>query len=151
MNTRKLHLRRGMAMLIAVALVSLVGMAIAAVLALVRLELTRTADTLEDAQLRQMLLAGETAAREKLSAMTGDVPKAGEEVSVPLPAALAADGAALHLRIAAGPDAGTLTTREVVVEATVGRRTLGQRLNYERDGGDWRLSGVVLGRPTTAK
>ena len=93
--------RRGFAMIVAVALVALVAVALGAVMSLFRLDLDRTANALEQAQLRQMLLAGERAARGQLETVTAN-PQGAQgpaPVVVALPAALVADGGALSVSV----------------------------------------------------
>ena len=138
--------RRGFAMLTAIALVALVGVAMAAVLALVQLDLRRTADALVEAQLRQMLLAGERAARERLDATGTDGPRAAEAAPASLPAALAADGGALEVTLtSATPAAGKEV--EVTVRARLGERSAAQTLRYEHTPEGWRPRSATLLTP----
>ena len=147
MNTATLptHHRRGFAMIVAIGLVALVAMAIATVLALVRLDLRRTAESLEQAQLRQMLLAGERAAGEQLAA--SEAAPAAQDVAVALPPGLAADGASLKLRLEPGPKDGTAAA---TVEAALAGKALAQTLRYQRGPDGWQLAAVQLAPPTAA-
>ena len=151
-TTQPPAIRPAFAMIMAVALVALVALALGAVLSLFRLDLDRTARAVEQAQLRQMLLAGERAAREQLETAPPDAANAaqGAPVSVPLPAALSANGAALELKFA--PVAGTdgAPAAQVTVVATLERGTMTQTLGYEKGPQGWRLMRATLaptGRP----
>jgi hypothetical protein len=128
------------AMIVAVALVALVALALGAVLSLFRLDLNRTADALEQAQLRQMLLAGQREARGQLeSARAGAQP-----VALALPASLSAQGGALEFGVAPekGPDGAAAA--EVTVRAALGRRTMTQTLGYEKGPQGWRVTRATL-------
>jgi type II secretory pathway component PulK len=70
--------RRGFAMLTALALISIVGLGLAAMAALFASEARRSAQQRDDAQLRQLLLAGEVAVR-------GALGRGEREGSVALP------------------------------------------------------------------
>jgi hypothetical protein len=131
---------RGFATLTAIALVALVAVAMAAAAAVFRLDVRRTAAAVDDAQLRQMLLAGERAARARLDARAG-APAAAAGEAVALPPPLAAAGATLRISIA--PDAaGAAAT----VEAALAGRAAAQTLRYERGPGGWRLASAELTR-----
>jgi len=131
--------RRGFAMLTAITLVALVGVAMAAAGSVFRLDLRRTAAVTQDAQLRQLLIAGERAARDKLPATPG--PVAPSEGAVPLPPALASRGATLSVRIGAGPnDAEAAAT----VGAALAGRVVTQTLTYQRGPAGWRLASAVI-------
>ena len=130
--------RHGFAMLTALALVALVAVAMAAALSVFRLDLRRTAGTVDDAQLRQLLLAGQRAARDRLPRDAGAVPTIEQPVALPAP--LAAEGAVtLRLRRGASRD-----TADVGVEARLGNRTATQTLHYERRPVDWSLVSADL-------
>src|SRR5829696_5024687 len=98
--------RRAFATVAAVVLIGMAGMVFVALTALVGHDLRRTARAGAEAQLRQLLTAGEVAAAASL-----DRPAGAEEVAVP--AALAADGA--KLTVARGDAAGD--ERPVTVDA----------------------------------
>jgi hypothetical protein len=139
--------RRGFAMLTAVALVALVAMALAAVLALVRLDLGRTADALDEAQLRQMLLAGEHAARERLDAAGEAAPRTDEAVPISLPPALAADGGAVDVTVLPRASRAAAEVVEVTVRARLGEKAASQTLRYERTSRGWRATAAALTVP----
>jgi len=132
--------RRGFAMLTAIALVALVSVAMAAAAAVFRLDVRRTASAAEEAELRELLMAGERIARERLASAGGDDPRAGME-AVPLPPSLAADGGSLRLIVTPGPASGTM---QVIVEAAVPGRSMSQALRYERGPNGWGLGGAGL-------
>lgn len=136
-------------MLTAIALVALVAVAMAAVGSMFRLNLRRTGEALADAQLRQLLIAGERAARERLaSAKASDaVPSNAVRAfdhSVPLPAPLAAAGGSLKLRIQPARGDNTAATVEATVEAALEGRSLSQALRYERGPAGWTLAAAEL-------
>jgi hypothetical protein len=120
-------------MLTALALVALVAVAIAAALSVFRLDLRRTAGAVDDAQLRQLLLAGQRAVRDRLPRDAGAVPTIEQPMALPPP--LAAEGAVrLHLRPGAARD-----TADAGIEARLGNRTATQTLRYERGPTGWSL------------
>jgi len=132
--------RRGLAMLTAIALIALVGMAMAAAGAVFHLDLRRTAAAVQDAQLRQLLVAGERAAREALPAAgAGAVTDADHPVA--LPPALAARGASLVVRFDPGKKPGDATA---TVEAALEGRVMSQTLHYERGPAGWRLASAAI-------
>ena len=139
---RRSRQRRGFAMLTAIALIALVGVAMAAAAAVFRLDLRRTAAAVRDAQLRQLLVAGERAARETLPA-GGAVTQSNQ--SVALPPAVAARGASLAVRFDPGQKDGDATA---TVEAALEGRAATQTLHYERGPAGWRLASAALNPPT---
>jgi hypothetical protein len=128
-------------MLTAIALIALVGVAMAAAAAVFKLDLRRTAAVLEDTQLRQLLVAGERAARDKLPA-AGVVAESNGPVSLPPP--LAARGASLSLHVSSGQ---TETEATATVEAALEGRVASQTLHYERSPAGWRLGSAELRTP----
>ena len=142
---RRPRQRRGLAMLTAIALIALVGVAMAAAGAVFRLDLRRTAASVQDAQLRQLLVAGERAAREALPAAgagAGAVTESDHPVA--LPPALAARGASLTVRFEPGQkDADATAT----VEAALEGRVASQTLHYERGPAGWRLASAAVNSP----
>lgn len=134
--------RKGFATATAVALIGLVALASGAILTLFNTELRRTRQTAEEAQLRQLLVAGERAAAELLSAR----PEPGEgEQTVALPSFLAGEGVKLSLHFEPPGGAGPVNVR---VEATLGRTGLAQVLRYERSADAFKLAGATLEQPT---
>ena len=142
---RRPRQRRGLAMLTAIALIALVGVAMAAAGAVFRLDLRRTAASVQDAQLRQLLVAGERAAREALPAAgagAGAVTESNHPVA--LPPALAARGESLVVRFGPRKKDGEATA---TVEAALEGRVASQTLLYERGPGGWRLASAALNPP----
>ncbi len=125
---------RGLAIVAAVVLIGLTGVAFVGLASLVRHDLRRTAHARGEAQLRQLLLAGERAAAASL-----DRPGQGIQ-NVALPAELAAEGATLS--ITPGDAAGE--TRVLDVDAGHMSLRASQRLTYERREGRWALVGAEL-------
>jgi hypothetical protein len=129
--------RRGFATLTAVALIALVAMALVATGSLFNAEFRRTQRATEEAQLRQLLLAGERAARDALAANAANEP--GKPINVELPTSLTAGGARLSLTPAAtAPSEGGMT---VAVTARLSN-VLEQRLTFARRGEIWELTTV---------
>jgi hypothetical protein len=139
MNAARQCEHRGFAMLTAIALVAVVGVAMAAAASVFRLDLRRTAAVVEDTQLRQLLIAGERAARAKLPAAPAAITASDDLVS--LPPSLATRGASLTVRLAPGGAEGTATA---TVEAALAGRVMKQTLSYERGPAGWRLAAAGL-------
>ena len=118
--------RGGFAIIIVVSLVALLGVALAMVAVGFRSSARLTRSAADDAQLRQLLFAGERAARQRLSA--------GAPEPLRMPQELSDRGAIL--KIESFPRAGTNAFR---VEAQLGNRRMAQVLRYRRDGDSWRL------------
>jgi hypothetical protein len=133
------HTRRGFAMLTAIALIGLVAVAMAAAAAVFRLDLRRTTAVMEDAQLRQLLVAGERAAREKLPAAPG--PVSASEAPVSLPPALTTRGATLAVHLSKGPEGDDAIA---TVEAALAGRVATQTLTYQRGPAGWRVASATL-------
>ena len=144
-NARRESARRGFAMIVAIALIGVVGLALASILSLSHLDLRRTSEAAQGAQLRQLLVAGERAARDRLNA--GDA--TGGVLSVSLPPALAADGGAMEVRVEPAVEAGAPAV--VTVEAKLGTAGLSQTLRYHRGAEEWKLVGAELHRPTATR
>jgi hypothetical protein len=125
-------------MLTAIALIALVGVAMGAAASVFKLDLRRTAAVLEDTQLRQLLVAGERAARDKLPAAGAVAESNGP---VPLPPPLAARGASLAVHVSGGQ---TETEATATVEAALEGRVMSQILHYERGPAGWRLLAAAI-------
>ena len=130
--------RRGFAVLTAIVLTALVAVAIAAALSVFRTNLSRTAAVASDAQLRQLLLAGERVARARLASPADG---AGQGERVELPAALPQDGATLHIDAVGPRTEGAAAFR---VTATLSGRRASQTLRYENRAGGWALADAEL-------
>jgi hypothetical protein len=121
MNKSRHH---GFSMLIAIALVSLTGMAVTEITVTLAADVRRTMRLAEDAQLRQLLLAG--------AEFAVNHPEAG------------------HYDVAAPAEVGGKLSVDVHgdntvdVEATVPRRRQSERLTLAQENGGWQISEVVL-------
>jgi|GEM_PF-2687457 len=128
--------RRGFVLMMAVVLVGLIGLGIAGIAQVCRIDMVRTRARAQDAQLRELLLAGADVAIARLangSAVDG---------MITLPDDLTAQGAkiVLHAQAAAGADA-----KEVTIEASFSMHQLSQDLHFVRSQGAWQLNSAELG------
>jgi type II secretory pathway component PulK len=87
--------KRGFAMLVALTLIVLVGAVSAALATLLAADARRTRDEATQAQLRQLMFAGEVTAREMLDQQSSG----NQQIDVSLPAELARDGAMVKVRL----------------------------------------------------
>lgn len=126
---------RGFAALTAIALIAIVGLGLAAMAALFAGETRRTGRQRDDAQLRQLLIAGEVAARDALS-------RGERDGTVAVPAELTSLGARLTFSPIGDP-----SDRETHVHVTAHAadgRTMSQRLTYAATDGKWALRSAEL-------
>jgi hypothetical protein len=140
----RIRSRSGFAIVAAVVLIAMTGFAFVALAGLVRHDVRRTARARGEAQLRQLLLAGEAAA-------AGSHDAAGKSPQdVPLPAELSADGA--KLSVTPGEVIGE--RRMMTVEASTDGVSASQQLSYQRREGRWVLVRAELsptsGSPSAA-
>ena len=133
MNRRR---RNGFATATAMAVVALAAVALASLAALLVSDGRRTRDALDDAQLRQLLLAGADEATRRVGA--NDAGAAGGGTSLALPSELAAGGGSVRLTVDP-PAVGEADVRVAHVEATYAGRRGGQVLRFRREEGGWRL------------
>lgn len=138
MNERSDPRIRGFATVAAVVLIGMASVAFLGMAALARHELVRTRRAAADAQLRQLLLAGQAASDARLSADAAPTPGA---VVIELPAVLAEPGGRLTIHVQRGD---STDARRVEVLAAAEGWTASQSLNYTRDGARWRLAGAEL-------
>jgi hypothetical protein len=136
-NTRRPSRRHGMAMLLALTLVALAGAAAVAVTAAVTRDFQRTQRDADDAQLRQLLLAGAADASARLQAGQ----PAGEQWLVELPKELRDRGGAL--RVIPNGDAKSDETR-MIVHAELSHHTREQELHFTRTAGRWRITSASI-------
>lgn len=131
--------RRGFVMLMAIGLLSMVGVALAVMTAMLAHESRRTNGAADDAQLRQVLIAAEA----WLSSRPGsdELPR-DAAVPVPLPPPLTGRGAAAEVRLVAS--AGD--ERAIVIAARLPDRHIEQTLRYRREGGQWKAVSAELAR-----
>ena len=126
------HTSRGFASITAIALISIVGLALAALASLFASETRRTGLQRDDAQLRQLLIAGEVATRQALA-------RGERKGAVELPADLAAAGTTLTFAPDGDGDAGATDPRLRVTARTADGRVQSQVLTYRPDGQRWTL------------
>jgi type II secretory pathway pseudopilin PulG len=128
--------RRGFVTLTAIALFVIVGMAIVAAASLFATEIRRSRAEAADAQLRQLLLAGESMAPQALVDWNG---QPQQTFFMILPKELERDDARLSLT-AKSIDSGV----EVVVDASLGRRHGWQTLRFTKTAGGMKLTSAIL-------
>jgi len=129
----------GFATLIAIVLLAVVSGALVVLARRVSYEVSRTRTTAEDAQLRQLLMAGARRAVAK-SAVWGNSPVAATW-QMHLPEPLASAGASVSLDLAPTPE-GTVKVR---IEARVEPRQALQTLDFKHVNGMWYAAGAHLG------
>lgn len=129
---------RGFATLIAVAMLGLVAAAIVVFTTHLRFAVMRTRLVSQDAELRELLLAGAQEAVDRAGRWAQDAPR--EYWQVELPRDLSSQGAAISLHSdVAGADEATIQ-----VDARLGARKSGQTLRFRRTGGRWNVTGAAL-------
>jgi type II secretory pathway component PulK len=128
---------RGFIMLMALAILAIVGVAILALASAMSYDGKRTFENATRSQLDQMLLAGATDAREHLKRAT---PQAGESWDVELPNVLAEQNGSLRVVVASADDA-KLTLN---VSANVDQRSAEQTLCFNRDARGWKLASAEI-------
>ncbi|QNN22389.1 hypothetical protein HED60_08915 [Planctomycetales bacterium ZRK34] len=142
MTRRQKHHAGGLATVLAVALIGLVGLA-AAVLTVqlgeARLQIPRQAD---QAQLRAMLLTG-AAAAPRLIPGPGKDRAESDQMLLALPRELIARGGQIKLT---ARDALAGFARIVIIEATLDGRSMRQSLRYLKGDGGWGLAESTLQR-----
>jgi hypothetical protein len=123
-----------MALLMAVLMISIVAGSLAALTLAFAAQAKRTARQAQDAQLRQLMLAGQVAAQQAVGQS-----KNGE---VALPADLRSAGASLRYETIQGDAADEMQFRIV---ATLGEgRSMSQTLRFARAGERWELRSAEL-------
>ena len=126
--------RRGMALLMAVLMISVVAGSLAALTLAFAAQAKRTTRHAQDAQLRQLLLVGQIAAQQAV----GKSPK-GE---ITVPEALRAAGASVGYETIPGSGADEVQVRVV---ARLGEgRSMTQTLRFARSGDRWELRAAEL-------
>jgi type II secretory pathway pseudopilin PulG len=128
--------RSGFAMVTAIVLMGLVALTLAALGSAFVVQSHRTQALAEDAQLRQLLLAGALEAQSRLAASTLE-----QRVSIPLPAELADRGASLILQPDPDAPAGQAILR---IEAALPRHRMAQRLTLSQTAGRWQITNAEL-------
>jgi type II secretory pathway component PulK len=133
MITRTRQHRGGFALMLAIVLLGLVAMTLVAIAATSFMQSQRSRALAEDAQLRQLLLAGADVAVSRLEK------SAPLDATIPLPESLTEQGATLMLH---GQTDGDHQT--VDITATLDRRNLTQRLHLVH-GTSWQVVSAELG------
>lgn len=135
MKARHGNPRNGMALITAVTLLALVSVAVASIGVSFALSAKRTSAGRDDAQLRQLLLAGTTATLDHLNTAPVTQPAdRSSHLDMPLPDTISD----VHITISFEPSADTakLTAR---VEATLAAHHRSQKLHLSHTGGSWRV------------
>jgi type II secretory pathway component PulK len=134
MNAKRLRNRRGFATLYAIALLGLVAVALTLLTKQVGYEIRRTKLASDDAQLRQLLLAGARSTLEHASRW-GDAPTS-ESWQLDLPSSLAEKEDSLTIVCTPG-ESGEVNGE---ITARVDRRTALQTLRLKRSAQNWTVS-----------
>jgi hypothetical protein len=128
--------RRGFALIVAIALVAMVAMTIASIGFVMRTEVLRTRAAGDEAQLRQLLLAGTQTARARLAAAGGKA-----DGAMALPDSLAGAGASVSLT----EESTAADQAAVRIEASLGSRRLSQVVHFVQKSGAWQVDAAELG------
>lgn len=137
--TRTRQRRRGFAMVIAIVMVGLIAMSLATLGITFALQASRTQSQAEEAQLRQLLLAGAQAACAQATANSGPHPAIW---SLSLPNVLCRQGATVTLETFFDSSGRLL----IHIEAALPHRRLAQDVRFKQEGGAWHLVLAELGR-----
>jgi len=127
-------------MIIAMAMIGVVGIALLALATRFAAESKMTRYGGQDAQLRQILLAGAVAARQQMG--QPDTPRQGQRLVV-LPADIDGEDASLVLRFEPSAADGV---RNVLIDASLDGRLLRQTLRFEQSDSQWRIVEATLDR-----
>lgn len=138
MSTRRVRARSAFAAATAITLLALVGVVIASLATSFALDAKRTAAGADDAQLRQLLLAGAASAVDRLNHQQ---PTSPAEWDVPLPSSLVDRQASLNasLSLAAEGDSAT-----AIVNATFSGKTARQTLTFKRSAERWTIADASI-------
>jgi hypothetical protein len=128
--------RKGIAVILAVAMLGLVSVALLSITHALAYDFTRTRLTTQDAQLRQLLLAG---AQEAVAAAKGwNADSLPSKWSMHLPASLVEQGAGVSFELEA-IEGGQ---RKVIVTARLGTREQMQSITFRRTDEGWRVFSI---------
>lgn len=130
---------RGFAIIVAIAMLALVGAAILVITREFSFNMTRTRLATQDAQLRQLLLAGAQDATIRARGWGGEVALSTWQIDLPQP--LKQDGATLSLE--ARPVSSIAV--EIRIDARIERRQSSQLLYFNRHDERWTLTDAELG------
>ena len=126
--------RSGFAMVTAIVLMSLVGITLTMLTVAMRGDSRRTQLAEDDAQLRQLLLAG--------SAFAVSHADSNGHFSVPLPESLRERSAELSVEIQSGQGSDEKIAE---IEADIAKHGVSERIHLSRQGGNWRVDRANLG------
>lgn len=131
MNTR--HARRGVALILALTILGISAAVMTVTLALLRTDVTRTADEVSQIQLQQLLLAGQDVA-------AGDLETAGavKARSLALPPEFSDAAVKIHSLPAEGD------TLRVRIDAQFGPRQAAQTVTYQWHDRQWKLIDAAM-------
>jgi hypothetical protein len=127
----------GFIMLMALAILAIVGVAILALASAMSYDGKRTFENATRSQLDQLLLASATEAREHLKQATL---KAGDSWDIELPDVLTEQNGSLHIVVASADDAKL--TLDVL--AKIDERSAEQTLRFNRDDDGWKLASAEI-------
>ena len=133
--------RSGFAMIVAIAMLALVSASLLLLTRQFAYEGQRTRTNWEDAQLRQLLLAGAQDVADRASHWNGPAPT--EPWRLDLPEALA-DESRQSASLTAQPRSAAADGIEVRLEARLGHRQAAQTLHLRKASGKWSVTGVTL-------
>jgi hypothetical protein len=128
---------KAFATITALAIIGLIGVTLATLTALFARDVKRSLRLNQDAQLRQLLIAGELAARESLGAEA-----AGGEVAVTLPQDLQSAGLSLAYERLSRAEADGVEVR--VTARGADNRSVSQTLAYVKGADGWKLRSAGL-------
>jgi type II secretory pathway component PulK len=128
--------RGGFALMMAIVLIAVVAMCLAAIGATSFMQAERSRSLAEDAQLRQLLLAGADVARNRLEK------SAPMDAAMSLPDSLTEQGAAVTLQTQKGADADH---QNIEISAVMARRSLSQQVHLVHESGSWQIVSAELG------
>jgi hypothetical protein len=124
---RRRRRRRAFATTTALTLLAIVGVALAALATLLAADARRTRTAAQEAQLRQLLLAGAAAAGDRARGLVADAPEQTWEI--PLPAALEGDAI---LTVSVVPDDDRTTHRlRIIATSRTTNQSQAQVLTYD--------------------
>ncbi len=136
-QSRSGHARGGFAMVVAITLMGLVAATLAVLATLLVSEAKRTGAAATEAQLRQLLIAGEAVAAQQTQKL---VETNGKDQIVALPQELAEGKASLALKSSRNREGV-----DVIVTAKYQGREATQTLRFARRGAGWELADARLG------
>jgi hypothetical protein len=127
----------GSVMIMALVALSLASVVLGAAGMMVAGDVRRTRAASDDAQLRELLLAGAQIGQFRLQNSW----TAGQSVTVNLPPALKDQDATLILQPI---DPESATDRSVNIEATLGRHAMAERVHFIQRDGHWQIDDAIL-------